>query len=60
MTSNSTAIIDPSVTIAPTAVIGARYRPLLDGRCPTCDKPLTVGELHRVEAHADRPDGHRP
>ena len=32
----------------------------LDGRCPTCDKPLTVGVLHRVEALADRPDGHRP
>ncbi|BCJ38998.1 DNA helicase [Actinocatenispora thailandica] len=32
----------------------------LDGRCPTCDKPLTVGVLHRVEALADRPEGHRP
>jgi len=32
----------------------------LDGRCPTCGKPLTVGVLHRVEALADRPAGHRP
>ena len=32
----------------------------LDGRCPTCGKPLTVGVLHRVEALADRPEGHRP
>jgi DNA helicase II / ATP-dependent DNA helicase PcrA len=32
----------------------------LDGRCPTCGKPLTVGVLHRVEALADRPAGQRP
>jgi DNA helicase II / ATP-dependent DNA helicase PcrA len=32
----------------------------LDGRCPTCGKPLTVGVLHRVEALADRPAGLRP
>ncbi|HEY3505500.1 MAG TPA: UvrD-helicase domain-containing protein [Actinocatenispora sp.] len=32
----------------------------LDGRCPTCGKALTVGVLHRVEALADRPEGHRP
>jgi DNA helicase-2/ATP-dependent DNA helicase PcrA len=32
----------------------------LDGRCPVCGKPLTVGVLHRVEALADRPDGVRP
>ena len=32
----------------------------LQGRCPTCGKPLTVGVLHRVEALADRPEGHRP
>src|SRR5262245_20319042 len=30
------------------------------GGCPPCGKPLTVGVLHRVEALADRPDGHRP
>src|SRR6516162_9612899 len=32
----------------------------LGGRCPACGKPLTVGVLHRVEALADRPAGHRP
>jgi DNA helicase II / ATP-dependent DNA helicase PcrA len=32
----------------------------LDGRCPACGKSLTVGVLHRVEALADRPPGHRP
>jgi DNA helicase II / ATP-dependent DNA helicase PcrA len=32
----------------------------LEGRCPTCGKPLTVGVLHRVEALADRPAGLRP
>ncbi|MFG3698947.1 UvrD-helicase domain-containing protein [Micromonospora sp. NPDC047620] len=30
------------------------------GRCPECDKPLTVGVLSRVEELADRPAGHRP
>jgi DNA helicase-2/ATP-dependent DNA helicase PcrA len=32
----------------------------LDGRCPGCGGPLTVGVLHRVEALADRPPGQRP
>jgi ATP-dependent DNA helicase UvrD/PcrA len=32
----------------------------LDGRCPSCGRPLTVGVLHRVDALADRPEGHRP
>jgi DNA helicase-2/ATP-dependent DNA helicase PcrA len=32
----------------------------LDGRCPTCARPLTVGVMHRVEVLADRPEGHRP
>lgn len=31
-----------------------------DGRCPVCEKPLTVGVLHRVNLLADRPEGHRP
>ena len=32
-----------------------------DGRCPACDKPLTVGVMHRVEDLADRaPDADRP
>jgi DNA helicase-2/ATP-dependent DNA helicase PcrA len=31
-----------------------------DGQCPKCDKPLTVGVLHRVAALADRPAGYRP
>jgi DNA helicase-2/ATP-dependent DNA helicase PcrA len=32
----------------------------LDGRCPSCGRPLTVGVLHRIETLADRPDGVRP
>ena len=32
----------------------------LDGRCPVCTKPLTVGVLHRVEALADEAPGRRP
>jgi uncharacterized protein (TIGR00375 family) len=32
----------------------------LDGVCPACGKPVTVGVLSRVEELADRPDGHRP
>ena len=32
----------------------------LDGRCPVCGKPVTVGVLHRVELLADRPDGAGP
>src|SRR5215831_20769723 len=30
------------------------------GLCPKCDKPLTVGVLHRVAGLADRPAGDRP
>jgi DNA helicase II / ATP-dependent DNA helicase PcrA len=30
------------------------------GLCPKCDKPLTVGVLHRVAGLADRPAGYRP
>ncbi|HEY3957131.1 MAG TPA: UvrD-helicase domain-containing protein [Streptosporangiaceae bacterium] len=30
------------------------------GICPKCDKPLTVGVLHRVAALADRAPGYRP
>ena len=29
----------------------------LEGRCPACGKPLTVGVMHRVEELADRPEG---
>jgi len=32
----------------------------LDGACPACGKPLTVGVLHRVAELADRPAGFRP
>ena len=43
---------------------GVRLEPAetrrLDGRCPACGKPVTVGVLHRVEALADRPAGARP
>jgi uncharacterized protein (TIGR00375 family) len=31
-----------------------------DGACPECNKPLTVGVLHRVAELADRPAGYRP
>jgi len=30
------------------------------GLCPVCEKPVTVGVLHRVEKLADRPDGRPP
>jgi DNA helicase-2/ATP-dependent DNA helicase PcrA len=32
----------------------------LDGRCPECDRPLTVGVLHRVEELATYQEGRRP
>ncbi len=32
----------------------------LDGVCPSCGKPLTVGVLHRIDTLADRPAGQRP
>jgi DNA helicase-2/ATP-dependent DNA helicase PcrA len=32
----------------------------LDGLCPKCGKPLTLGVLHRVVALADRPAGGKP
>ncbi len=32
----------------------------LNGLCPVCGKPVTVGVMHRVEALADRPPGGRP
>ncbi len=32
----------------------------LGGRCPVCQRRLTVGVLHRVQALADRPVGTRP
>ena len=28
----------------------------LEGRCPSCGKPLTIGVMHRVEELADRPE----
>lgn len=31
-----------------------------NGRCPVCEKPLTVGVLHRVEELADRGAGEHP
>ncbi|WP_239404593.1 UvrD-helicase domain-containing protein [Frankia sp. Cj3] len=43
---------------------GVRFEPSqtreVDGRCPQCGRPLTVGVLHRVDALADRGDGVRP
>jgi superfamily I DNA/RNA helicase/PHP family Zn ribbon phosphoesterase len=43
---------------------GVRLDPLetrgLDGRCPACAKPLTVGVLHRVDVLADREEGQPP
>lgn len=32
----------------------------LEGACPSCGKPLTVGVMHRVETLADRPEGEKP
>ncbi|MDR7416112.1 MAG: endonuclease Q family protein [Armatimonadota bacterium] len=32
----------------------------LQGRCPKCGRPVTVGVLHRVESLADRPEGEAP
>ena len=32
----------------------------INGNCPVCGKPLTLGVLHRVETLADRPPGHKP
>jgi uncharacterized protein (TIGR00375 family) len=32
----------------------------LEGRCPSCGKPLTVGVMHRVEELADRPEDAAP
>jgi uncharacterized protein (TIGR00375 family) len=32
----------------------------LDGACPVCGKPVTVGVMHRVETLADRPPAGRP
>jgi DNA helicase II / ATP-dependent DNA helicase PcrA len=32
----------------------------LQGTCPECNKPLTVGVMHRVEALADREEGFTP
>lgn len=32
----------------------------LQGRCPVCQKPVTLGVLHRVLELADRPAGARP
>ena len=29
----------------------------VDGRCPVCGKPVTVGVMHRVASLADRPEG---
>jgi len=32
----------------------------LSGKCPVCEKPLTLGVLYRVEELADRPQGVKP
>ena len=32
----------------------------LDGICPVCSKPLTLGVMHRVQELADRPAGEAP
>lgn len=42
------------VALAPTETAAHR------GTCPVCNRPVTVGVLHRVEELADRPPGVRP
>ena len=32
----------------------------INGRCPKCGKPVTVGVMNRVEQLADRPEGYLP
>ncbi|HEX3487757.1 MAG TPA: DapH/DapD/GlmU-related protein [Streptosporangiaceae bacterium] len=44
MTSNSTDFIDGSASIAPTAVIGSPYRPLLDGREIQVRRPTEINK----------------
>jgi uncharacterized protein (TIGR00375 family) len=43
---------------------GVRLEPAetrqVQGLCPACGKPLTVGVMHRVEELADRPEDSRP
>lgn len=40
--------------------LSPREAAALDGRCPVCGKPLTIGVLHRVEDLADRAEGTVP
>ncbi len=42
------------VSLAPADALGS------EGKCPKCDRPLTIGVLQRVEELADRPDGYVP
>jgi UDP-3-O-[3-hydroxymyristoyl] glucosamine N-acyltransferase len=42
VTSNGTALIEESASIAPTAVIGSKYRPLLDGREIEVGRPTEI------------------
>jgi carbonic anhydrase/acetyltransferase-like protein (isoleucine patch superfamily) len=44
VTSNGTALIDDSASIAPTAVIGSPYRPLLDGREIQVSRPTEINK----------------
>jgi len=41
-------------------VLGPTETRALDGRCPECGRPLTVGVLYRVDELSDRPEGGPP
>jgi UDP-3-O-[3-hydroxymyristoyl] glucosamine N-acyltransferase len=47
------AIIDPSAEVDPTASIGRRFRPLLDGRPVTVDAPTVIEAEVYVGPHAN-------
>ncbi|HYS32300.1 MAG TPA: DapH/DapD/GlmU-related protein [Streptosporangiaceae bacterium] len=43
MTRHDACVIDPTAQIAPTAVVGSPFRPLLDGRQVSADRDTVIG-----------------